>query len=229
MAKILRTTQKQFASAATFNQLAKYGSFAAGIPARYSGVTVTPANIQILSNYLDGWFGAIVGGNSPAIEDMNALCYLFAYQLGYILQTGVAEWDAGTTYFIGSLVNDGTGHLYVSLTDNNLNNPLTSLTNWKIAMSTIRTITATGPLLIGDDYVRADATTGAIVATLPTLATTPSGKRISIKNIATNGNQVTLQGNGAELIDTSNTVVLNSTPVLDSVTVVKTTTRWEII
>jgi len=98
MAKITRATQKLFGSTASANQMATYGSYAAGSPARFSGSTITPALIQSLSNYLQGWFGAVVGANAPTIEDMNSLCYLFAYQLGYILQEGVAEWDAGTTF-----------------------------------------------------------------------------------------------------------------------------------
>lgn len=228
--KILRAQQKQFGSLATFNQLAKYGSFAAGIPQRYDGATVTPANIQAISNFLDGWFGAVVGGNSPAIEDMNALCYLFAYQLGYILQTGVGEYDANTEYFIGSLVNDGFGHLYVSRTDNNLGNILTSQANWAIAGNNVRTVVAAGAILVTDDTVRADATAApGMINTLPPCATTPIGKKINYKNVSTNGNQSVLKGNGAELIDNANTLTLDSDPVLDSYTVQNMGTKWDII
>lgn len=131
MAKITRATQKQFGSSAGVNQMAEFGSFAAATPARYSGATITPAIIQALSNFTGGWFAAVDGENAPTIEDMNALCYLYAYQLGYLLQEGVAEYDAATTYFIGSIVNDGTGILFISLTDNNIGNALTSTTNWK--------------------------------------------------------------------------------------------------
>lgn len=228
-AKIQRAQQKQFASLAAFNQLSQFGSLAAGTPVRYDGATVTAANVQNLSNFLDGWFGGVIGANAPTIEDMNSLFWLTFYQIGYILQTGVAEWNNNTEYFIGSLVNDGFGHLYVSLTDNNLGNPLTDLANWQIANSSIRTLTGTGNILVTDDYVRGDATAGAFVATLPALASVPNGKRITYKNVSTNGNQTTLQGNGAELIDGANTLVLDSDPVLDSVTVIKTATRWEIL
>ena len=133
--KIARATQLQFGSTGAANSMSQFGSFAAGTPTRYSGATVTPANIQALSNFLQGWYGAVVGANAPTIEDMNALCYLFSYQLGYLLQTGVGEWDAATNYFIGSLVNDGTGNLYVSLTNSNLNNAVSNTTNWKIVSS----------------------------------------------------------------------------------------------
>lgn len=128
MSKILRKVQKIFGSSAAPNQIARFGSLAAGSPT----FTTDPAVIQSLGNYLSGWFGAVIGANSPAIEDMNALCYLFAYQLSYVMQTGVPEWDATTIYFKGSLVNDGNGVLYVSLTDNNTGNALSSLANWTV-------------------------------------------------------------------------------------------------
>lgn len=126
MAKITRKIAKIFGSSAGVNQISEFGSLAAGAIV-YS---TDPTAIQSLSNYLTGWFGAVVGSNSPAIEDMNALCYLYAYQIAYLMQAGVAEYDSTTTYYIGSLVNDGTGIIYVSLTDTNLGNALTDATNW---------------------------------------------------------------------------------------------------
>lgn len=129
MAKITRKIAKIFGSSAGVNQIGTFGSLAAGSPA----YTTDPTVIQSLANYLTGWFGAVVGGNSPAIEDMNALCYLFAYQIAYVMQEGVPEWDATTTYYIGSLVNNGSGVIYVSLTDTNLNNALTDATKWRVS------------------------------------------------------------------------------------------------
>lgn len=130
MAKLTRYTQKQFAGSAAANRISEFGSLAAGAPLTYSGSTITPAIIQTLTNYLQGWDGAVIGTNSPAIQDMNALQYLFSYQLGYLLQEGVAEYDAATPYFIGSVVNNGFGVLYSSLIDNNLGNALTVQTAW---------------------------------------------------------------------------------------------------
>lgn len=132
MAKITRKNMKVFGSSAGPTDIGKFGSLAAGSPT----YTTDPETIQALSNYLTGWLGAVVGGNSPAIQDMNALCYLFAYQLAYLMQTGVAEWNASTTYYIGSLVNDGAGRLYRSITDDNLNNALSSTSNWTPAYAT---------------------------------------------------------------------------------------------
>jgi hypothetical protein len=129
MSRLSRYTQKIFGSIAGTNQIAEFGSFAAGSPQRYTGATITPTIVQALSNYLSGWFAAVEGSYSPAIEDMNALCYLYAFQLAYLMQQGVAEWDSGTTYYTGSLAQS-SGVTYVSLTDTNLNNPVTDSGNW---------------------------------------------------------------------------------------------------
>lgn len=126
MAKILRKNMKIFGSNAGPQQLGVFGSLAAGLPA----FSTDPETIQSLSNYETGWYGAILGNNSPAIQDMNALQYLFAYQIAYLLQAGIAEWDDATEYFIGNKVTIGLD-TYISLTDNNLNNdPLFDLVNW---------------------------------------------------------------------------------------------------
>lgn len=126
MAKITRQNQKIFGSNAGFEEISQFGSLKAGVPA-YS---TNPETIQALQNYLDGWYEAVIGGNSPAIEDWNAVCYLYAYQLAYLFQQGIPEWNDETTYYEGSLVNDGTGAIYKSITDDNLNNIVTDTANW---------------------------------------------------------------------------------------------------
>ncbi len=133
MAKISRQPQKIFASAAGTNQLAEIGSLNAGTPV----FTTNIITMQSLSNYLTGLFGVVIGGNSPAIEDINSLFYLATYQLAYGLQTGVPEWDSSTTYYKGSIVTDttSTGTLYRSITDTNLNNAVTDTVNWRIVCS----------------------------------------------------------------------------------------------
>ncbi len=127
MTKIARKTQKIFGSTAGASQIAQIGSLAAAAPV----FSTDPDTIQALSNYLTGWFSVVIGSNSPAIEDMNALCFLFARQLAYLFQSGVAEWDTATVYYIGSFASDGVGNIYSSLTDTNTGNALTSAANWK--------------------------------------------------------------------------------------------------
>lgn len=130
MSRLTRYTQKLFGSGASTNQIAEFGSLAASSPERFSGSTITPAIIQTLTNYSNGWFDAVIGQNSPALEDMNALDYLFAYQLSYLMQAGVAEWDSGTTYYTNQMVNY-QGIVYVSQIDTNLNNiPSSSPSDW---------------------------------------------------------------------------------------------------
>lgn len=139
MSKITRQTMQIFGSNAGANQIEQFGSLASGVPV----YTTNIATIQALANYLVGWFGGVVGANLPAIEDLNAICYLFAYQIAYGLQSGIPEWDAGTTYFIGSVAQDGLGNAFVSITDTNLNNALTSTANWKPQVSSYNTLIIT--------------------------------------------------------------------------------------
>lgn len=129
MAKITRVLQKIFGSTANAGEIGKFGSLAAGSPT----TTTDPAVIQSLSNYLDGWYAATVGQNSPAIQDVNALDFLWSRQLAYLFQAGISEWETGTTYYTGSLaLSPTTGLLYQSKTDNNQGNALTNTTNWRI-------------------------------------------------------------------------------------------------
>lgn len=131
MSKLARVAQKFFGSTASTNQIAKFGSLAAGSPTRYSGPTADPVAIQSLGNFLQGWFGAAVGSNSPAEEDMNALFYLAFYQLSYLFQEGVPEYDSTTTYWTNSLALSG-GVLYQSVADSNVGESVTNPTYWKI-------------------------------------------------------------------------------------------------
>lgn len=213
MAKITKVYQRRFGSAAGANQVAKFGSLAAGFPARYDG-TANPATIMSLSNWLDGWFGAVVGANSPPIEDVNAAFFVAFYQLAYLMQAGIAEWDAETIYYIGSLANDGFGNLYVSKTDNNVNNALSSVANWQIQGGVTSTKTANYTATGADDVILADTSGGAFTITLPAAASL-SGKKITIKKVSADGNTLTIDRSGSNLIDgeTAQTYVAPMTSV----------------
>ena len=127
MAKLSKVAQKLFGSGSGFHQIIKFGSTFAGSTA----YTTDIAEMMSLSNWLTGWYAAAIGGNAPTIQDMNACHTVFAYQLAYLMQAGVAEWDAVTPYYTGSLAQDGSGVIYTSLTDANVNNALTDTANWK--------------------------------------------------------------------------------------------------
>lgn len=135
MPQLSRIYQKLFGSAAGSGQIGKFGSLAAGSPA----TTTDPAQMQSLSQWDSGWYGAIVGPNAPAIEDMNAAFYVAFYQLAYLFQEGIPEYNATTEYYVGSIVQDGTGVIYVSLTGTggspNVGNALSSAVNWQRGLS----------------------------------------------------------------------------------------------
>lgn len=203
MAKITRKTQKQFGSTASGTQIAQFGSFAAGSPI-YSN---DPITIQALGNYLSGWFSAVIGGNSPCIEDMNALFYLAFYQLSYGFQAGVPEWDSATTYYIGSCVTDGAGKVYISLQDTNLNQAVTLSASWRnitggsnvvaINPATQSPYTLTNADIGKTFYV--NSANGAMTFNLPTPAINYNFSIQDIGNTAAT-NAITIHRNGGEKI-----------------------------
>lgn len=125
MPKLTRVIQKLFGSNASASEVTQFGSYAAGAPLP----TANPLTIQALSQFLGGWSDAVLGDNSPALEDMNAIHLLYAYQLAYIFENGVPEWDSTTTYYKGGIVNV-SGTLYESIADNNLGNAVTDPVYW---------------------------------------------------------------------------------------------------
>lgn len=127
MPALPRKIMKLFGSSAGGTEIGVFGSLAAASP-DYSN---DPDEIQSLSNWLAGWYAAVVGNNSPAIQDWNAVFYVMAYQLCYYFERGVAAWNSQTTYYIGSQATDAAGEIYASIADDNLNNPLTDETKWR--------------------------------------------------------------------------------------------------
>jgi hypothetical protein len=106
MAKIERATASIFGASSGFQEIAEFGSLQAGTPTCVApGTAANVETIQSLANWLGGWVDAVIGGNSPAIEDMNAYCYVMAYQIAYLLQVGIPEYDDDTTYYPGNIIN----------------------------------------------------------------------------------------------------------------------------
>lgn len=174
MAKILRKAAKIFGLNAGVNQIAQFGSLAAGSIA-YS---TDPDQIQSLANYLVGWFDAVVGGNSPAIEDMNALFYLLAYQVAYLLQQGIAEYNATTTYYINSIVTSG-GVNYISIVDSNVGNAVTDGTKWAAQVQNGLYVPLALPFTLG--------------------TTVPTGDSLFWQYLTMSGSQVLTVSDGARL------------------------------
>ena len=136
--KIVRATQKQFGSTGASGDFGQFGSLAAGAP----NYTKDPATIQSLAAFLTGWAAETIATNRPALEDFNGLDYLIFYQICYLFQAGIPEWDSGTTYYLNSFCQV-SGTVYKSLANDNLNyNPTTEPTKWELAIHTDESIMA---------------------------------------------------------------------------------------
>lgn len=130
MAKIVRCTQKVFAGSVTATgNNAVFGSLKAGSPT-YSN---DPTTIMSLAAWDEGWPSATIGNQSPARQDFSGFQLVTTSQLAYILQEGIAEYDAATVYFTNSIAKSGST-IYRSLTDNNTGNAVTDTSNWAIYM-----------------------------------------------------------------------------------------------
>ena len=134
MSGLSRFTQKLFGKNSP--NIAIFGSQASGTGQIASDV----GNAQSLDAYTNGWAAASIGGQyRPTLEDFDALHYIDSYQINYILQQGIPEYDAGTTYCLTpspSIVKaPGTAQLYVSLIDNNIGNALTDTGAWSVSLN----------------------------------------------------------------------------------------------
>ncbi len=161
MAKLPRVLARIFGSSAPStagNQIGQVGSLAANSPTTYTGATLLGsatdiANLTSLSNFASGLGSVVVGSESIPLQDLNGLFFHNTYQLSYLMQQGIAEWETNTVYYTGSLVNDGSGNVYSSLADSNQGNALTNGTYWRLVLSavaspitrTILTTTSTSP------------------------------------------------------------------------------------
>lgn len=126
MARIARSTQKIFADNASNNGV--FGSARAGTFLTSNDVEA----LQALSAWDNGWSDATISGDLlPTLEEMQGIQYVATSQIAYLLQQGIPEWDAGTTYFEKNIViKAGTYELYGSLVDDNLNNAVSDATKW---------------------------------------------------------------------------------------------------
>lgn len=166
MAKVVtRKNLRQFGVNGNSNNFGQFGSVVAGSPLKTKNIET----IQALSAWLTGWQDAVVSANkAPFLEDENSMMYVAFWQLFYLLQEGIAEWNSLTTYFIGSLVRKAdTNQIFSSLTNDNLNNALPSsgdTVNW-FQVYPVRTSTLTGLILNAQiDSVAAEKITSTLVS-----------------------------------------------------------------
>lgn len=202
MAKIVRKLQKIFGIDAGPTEIGVIGSLAAGSPAY--AATKDPDEIQALSNYTDGLYSTVVGSNSPSMQDDNALYYLVTRQLAYLYQAGIPEWNAETTYYIGSVVSNGSGAFFVSLVDDNINQALTDTTKWSalafpppVAVSASQSVGGTIP---GITY-NVTTASAAVALTLP--ASPANGFTFTVKDVGgiASVNAITIVRAGSENIE----------------------------
>lgn len=121
MPKLPRVTVVQFGASGASTDFGQFGSKAAAAPQ----TSQNPSIIQQLAAWATGWTLAAVGAAfNPYLEDMNGAFFVFGYFLANMFERGIPDWDAGTTYYRGAVVQDpaGSGQQWYSLTDNNLNN-----------------------------------------------------------------------------------------------------------
>lgn len=129
MAKIVRKTSQLFAVSAPGTGVEQFASFEVNGAPTY---TTDPAVIQAAAAWGLGWSASQFQGTfAPYFQDRNGVDLVALYQLSYVLQQGIGEWDTATVYFRNSIVSFG-GKLYVSLQDFNQGNapPLTTNSFW---------------------------------------------------------------------------------------------------
>jgi len=224
MAKITRAIQKIFCGdVPAIDNVAVFGSLAASNPS-YSN---DPIVIQSLAAYGEGWESATVLNQAPALQDMNALQYLFSRQIAYQFQMGIPEWIATETYYIGSFVNS-SGVLYYSLTNGNINNLVTDTTKWQKFLAvntTVKAVTAAYTILSTDSTLIC-AGSSSYAVTLPAIGGI-SGRQYQIKSNLALPYLVTVNtAAGGGLIDGQTTCVLSQ---YQAVTVVCDGTGWFIV
>lgn len=157
MANLVRKYQKVFASGAANN--GQFGSLQAATKV----TSIDPEVIQALAAYESGWNDAIVSGKQlPSLEEFQGLQYKTDYQLAYLLNKGVPEWDDLSEYYIGDIQREvGGTQIYKSITDNNIGNVLTDIVNWELLGDLANLINA-GVKSAGDIVQVVNFQTGAV-------------------------------------------------------------------
>lgn len=146
MSKLERKNHKVFGINATETKVGQFGS----ANATTKIATKDVEKIQALDAWEQGWEAGAVGNNRyPTQQERTGVDYEHSYQIGYILQEGIPEWNKDTRYNKGSIVkvyNGTTLQIYVSLVDDNLNNAVTDITKWKsvLANSDLSNLTEAG-------------------------------------------------------------------------------------
>jgi hypothetical protein len=183
MVQLYVETQKVFGATGATGVLGQFGSFKNGSPT-YSN---DPDVIQALSNFGQGLAAGIVNNAPPAIQEIDALFYLISRQIAYLLQTGIPEWNANTTYYVGSFVsaiNGENGAIFMSVANDNLGNDLDDTSKWMLYESN-KFVAYTGAsdyLVAYDDRYIEVQNAGNVNLVLPEAVSANKGRQIYVKN-----------------------------------------------
>lgn len=226
MAKITRKYQKQFADLGYTGNLGQFGSYAAGSPVYSDNIDT----LTSLSAYGSGLASALVNNAPPALQDINGLFYGLTKQLRYMFQSGIAEWNASVTYYIGSLVHDSAGNVYISLINDNTNQARTIETKWMLLKSSkIRTDTGSVVEVAYNDYIVMCSYVGEVLCIIPDAVSTNKGRVIIIKSLVPTGagQHVDVQTLNAQNIDGATPNTLSSLYTVRKY--VSNGTTWDVI
>lgn len=202
MAKISRQNHKLFGLSGSSDNFAKYGSLVAAAPIKSKDI----ATIQALSAWDQGWQSAIYGANKDLLlEDLNAWCFEHSYQVAYIFQEGIPEWNATTTYYLDSVVKGpaggaSAGQWFASLQDNNTGNaPPAGATNalWKWINPPIPDTPTVGNGLKSGD-LSCKPNSGAPNSKYDVSVTTLSAQNVAMANVAVSADLAVSGANGLD-------------------------------
>ena len=132
MTKLQRITGKTFGETATVTgedpQIGQFGSAKVGT---YVGTTDV-ATIQNLAAWSNGFIDSVTPSTQfPPLPEMTGALKVLSHQENYLLQSGIPEWDSGTTYYENNFCRVNS-KIYYSLQDNNTNkNPSNETSYWK--------------------------------------------------------------------------------------------------
>jgi hypothetical protein len=130
VAKKTRIFQKLFAESADTADVGQFGSLYDASPVTSKDPTI----IQALSHWVKGWKEAVIAVRRPAMQDFNGVLLVAFYQICYLLEIGIAEYDASTTYYTNAFCQV-SGVVYKSLVDANIGNaPASNPTKWELAL-----------------------------------------------------------------------------------------------
>lgn len=177
MAQLTREKHKLFGGSGTSDNFAQFGSTIGAGP----NFTKDISTIQALSAWVDGFQAEVENTNkAPILEEFNAFAYEHSYQIAYIFEAGIPEWQVATTYYVGSIVRKaGTFELYGSLVANNLGNALPSQAdnaNWEylskpalvdggVSVGAIPKVSALSPATVVDSALSEDGVN--VITALP--------------------------------------------------------------